>query len=610
MSETRGTLSLTVLAVHGRGLGRGDSQLFADGVIGMSAAVQQLLRAEHPAVQLVPRPVSIDHLNNALDPAPAVALLDITTLDEMFASLVGRLVGLEIPCVFLCRQGEDDAVARLGLDPSQVFHYGNADDLARSELLQREVHGVISTSRILSEMVFALWFPRSTNTIWVVCPQIHHPGEFADRSSADYTYMDNLGDTDALLDLMVFLSRHYPTATIGHFCARDLPPGHTSGNLVVIGGPGEGAEIGNDTCRVMMSEIRSRVSYSEDCSQMVVEREGEQQEQFEAELDPSVEATGGQVRFGLRQDRGYFARFPNPLNENTAVVLVNGIHTRGVLGAGKAFADRREALRNYHSVFTCGVDPRRFECHFAVRVVNGDVQVPEVAARDIHPLGQATVAVSPHGAARHPTADRESLTVVFVAGDRGGSHVNQVQIPREINGIQAALRGCKLRDSITFANPILAASVRAVGDANRDVPGVMHFAGHGDNRSLSLILDENILVGPQPVEAPQLAGILQAFSKRLRLCVLNTCNSATIAEFLCTDGAVDSAVGWSGKVPDSIAIAFSESLYSSLGDGVGVAKAVELAAASTSADPHVRPVYYVRHGVDGGAPIVQGGHLL
>jgi hypothetical protein len=293
------------------------------------------------------------------------------------------------------------------------------------------------------------------------------------------------------------------------------------------------------------------------------------------------------------------------LNENTAVVLVNGIHTRGVLGAGKAFADRREALRNYHAVFTSGVDPRRFECHFSVRVVNGDVQVPEVSARDIHPLGQATVAGLSGGVVREPEPDRESLTVVFVAGDRGGSQVNQVQIPREIKSIQAALRACKLRDSITFANPILAASARAVGDANRDAPGVMHFAGHGDERSLSLILDENVLVGPQPVGAQQLADILRAFSKRLRLCVLNTCDSATIAEFLCTNGAVDSAIGWPGKVPDSIAIAFSESLYSSLGDGVGVARAVELAAAS--ADPHVRPVHYVRSGIDGAAPIVHGG---
>ena len=56
-----------------------------------------------------------------------------------------------------------------------------------------------------------------------MCPQDHTPSEYADRSSLDYTYLDNLGDQDALLELMVFLSRHYPNATIRHFNSGDLP---------------------------------------------------------------------------------------------------------------------------------------------------------------------------------------------------------------------------------------------------------------------------------------------------------------------------------------------------------------------------------------------------
>ena len=73
------------------------------------------------------------------------------------------------------------------------------------------------TLRIHEELVYQFWFSRETSTIWVVCPQIHEPSEFADRSSPDHTYLDNLGDTDALLEVMVFLSQYYPNATIECF---------------------------------------------------------------------------------------------------------------------------------------------------------------------------------------------------------------------------------------------------------------------------------------------------------------------------------------------------------------------------------------------------------
>ncbi|MGH7243403.1 MAG: hypothetical protein ACREJD_08315 [Phycisphaerales bacterium] len=609
MSDPRGTLSLDVLAVHGPKWSVDQQQAFVEGISKLLAAVEQVLRREHPSLRLAPCVTASAESRGVTDHTPALALLDVSTLDDIFASLVGRLVGLGVPCIFLCRKGMDDSIARLGLDMSRVFRYEESrKDLPGNEGLQREVRESVSTSKILSEMVYALWFPRSTNTIWVVCPQIHQPGEFADRSSSDYTYLDNLGDTDTLLELKVFLSRHYPSATIGHFSASDLPCGHTSGNLVIIGGPGEVAEIGNHTCQDMMREVGSCVSYSDDCQKMLIKRPNGATEEYEATLHPTAEGTANRSRFGLSSDRGCFARFPNPLNENTAVVLVNGIHTRGVLGAGRAFVDRRESLRNYHAVFASGVDPKRFECHFAVRVLNGEAQVPHVAEADIYPLGAhvAGGVVRPSEVAGKQVASAESVTVVFVAGDRGGVQFNQAQIPREVKAIQEALRACKFRDSIAFANPILAANARTVADANRDKPSIMHFAGHGDDRSLSFIADENILVSAAPASAQQLGEILREFSHRVRLCVLNTCNSSAIAEHLTQTNTVDAAIGWSGKVADSTAIAFSGALYAYLGDGLGIGQAVGLAAATLTRD--VKPQLSFRSGIDEAAPIVQGGH--
>src|SRR5205823_2664809 len=143
---------------------------------------------------------------------------------ERLALFIGRLQGGRVPYIVLCRAGSEEAVRRIGLSSSEIVAYGSIDELVRTDsLLQRELLRAVPQARVHEELIYQFWFPRETSTIWVVCPQIHQPGEYADRSSPDYTYLDNLGDTDALLDVMVFLSQYYPKATIERFSSSDLP---------------------------------------------------------------------------------------------------------------------------------------------------------------------------------------------------------------------------------------------------------------------------------------------------------------------------------------------------------------------------------------------------
>src|SRR5438093_9153383 len=145
------------------------------------------------------------------------------------------------------------------------------------------------------------------------------------------------------------------------------------------------------------------------------------------------------------------------MNENATVVLINGIHTAGVLGAARTFGGRREALRNFHATAAAGVSNTGFECHFEVPALNGDVRVPIVESGNVLSLGvakEATMAVQASVSQRTTTAaDAGSATVLFIAGDRGGSQVNQLQIPTEYHEIQTALRGSEYRGVIALANP-------------------------------------------------------------------------------------------------------------------------------------------------------------
>ena len=347
MSEGTDALQLVVVAVHAAGWDGPAVGGFRHGVTEVVQRVEQRLKENHTAVAVQTTFLNSEEASEEREwqSVCAVAVLDVSESDEKLALCAGRLQGARVPVIFVGDIESEPIAKRLNGGNSGSVLYRSVDELFQPDsAFETELFRAVPEARIREELIFRFWFPRGTSTIWVVCPQDHDPSEYADRSSPDYTYLDNLGDQDALLELMVFLSRHYPSATIQHFSSGDLPAGHTSGNLVVLGGPGSTADIGNSVCKEMMEAVRSQVSYSDDCEQMKVVMGEDTSLELRAEYHGGSDSnTAGQRR--MREDIGYFARFPNPLNEESAVVLVNGIHTTGVLGAAKAFTSAGRRYR-------------------------------------------------------------------------------------------------------------------------------------------------------------------------------------------------------------------------------------------------------------------------
>ena len=590
MNRSGETLRLGVVVAHGRLKDVATAGRLREGMSALVARLRSALNEDYPCIEVELRCVaSADTAKvTELVPTCAAVVLDARRCDERLAVFVGRLQGAGVPCTIACHQDVASVVGHLGCNGPDLVAYASLEELVQEKgLLERELLRTITHGRIHEEAIYRFWFPRETSTIWVVCPQIHSPGEFADRSSPDYTYLDNLGDTDALLAVMVFLSQYYPNATIERFSAADFPDGHTSGNLVVIGGPGSPGEISNGICRMMMSEVNSHVSYSPDCEQMIVsgckDRSAVREAEYVGERD--VQESEHRKQLGLRQDYGYFARFGNPLNENATVVLINGIHTAGVLGAARAFGGRREALRNFLAVFASDANPTSFESFFTVPVLNGQVKVPVVERGDVLPLGGTeSMAVSSRRTVAETdpeTGKRTSVRVLFIVGDRGGSQGNQLQTTKEYDAIKSALRGCQHRDVIALANPIFGATREKVAVAYRERPAIVHFAGHGNDRSVSIIKDHGFVANETPLDGGQLCEVLGTMEQRVMLCVLNACMSEALARELVAAGVVQHAIGWPCKISDSVAIAFSGALYSALGDGRSVRDAVDVATVAS-----------------------------
>ena len=606
MSAGTDVLQLVVVAVYAAGWDERAVDGFCYGVTEVVKRVEQRLKREHPAVEVQTAFLNSEEACEWREwrSGCTVAVLDVSESDEKLALCAGRLQGARVPVIFVGDMESEPIAKQLNGGNSGLVLYRSVAELFQPDsAFETEIFRAVPETRLQEELIFRFWFPRETSTIWVVCPQDHYPSEYADRSSPDYTYLDNLGDQDALLELMVFLSRHYPSATIQHFSSGNLPTGHTSGNLVVLGGPGSTSDIGNSVCKEMMEAIHSRISYSDDCEQMTVIMGEDAPLELRAEYrgEPGSGATG-QGR--IREDVGYFARFPNPLNEVSTVVLVNGIHTTGVLGAARAFSERREALSNFDTVLRMGASSAGFECYFKVPVLSGDVRVPSLESEQVF-------CVLPNGSSPPPSqgrstseADsRNSVTILFIAGDRGGSQQNQLQIPKEYDEIQGALRASEHRDLISLAPAILAVTREKLAHAYRHRPKIVHFAGHGDERSLSIIEDHNILVNEAALSAEEFLAVLKTMEEGVVLCVLNACESEGFARDLVGGGGTRYAVGWPNKVSDSTAIAFSRSLYGALGNGRTMGDAFHIA--KVACGPREVPVLIPGENAPKG-PLVRG----
>lgn len=195
--------------------------------------------------------------------------------------------------------------------------------------------------------------------------------------------------------------------------------------------------------------------------------------------------------------------------------------------------------------------------------------------------------------------DVASVCIQFVGGDRGGGQMNQLQVPKEFDSIKSAIKTADYSDRLVLAHPVHAAKMVDLGTLYKTNPRLIHFAGHGDERSLSFIQDQELLASTVNVTAERLGKILQAYPAPVSVVVFNTCDSAAIAVALTAASVVDIAIGWKGKVPDSVAITFAQQFYHHIGNGLSVGCAFVLASeCAAPEDAAYQGALFSSNGVD------------
>jgi hypothetical protein len=182
-----------------------------------------------------------------------------------------------------------------------------------------------------------------------------------------------------------------------------------------------------------------------------------------------------------------------------------------------------------------------------------------------------------------PDADeppKECFTQVciqFVGGDRGGAARPQLMLPREEKELRDAVNLGKHWDRFSFADSVHAASIDDVVACHRFNPGIVHFAGHGEDRQLILVQDRDLIAEQRVLTADQVVTLFRNYPSRIAIVFFNVCHSTGLAKALTDAGAVDMTIGVTGEIADDPAISFARTFYRQISEGLSVRQAFELA---------------------------------
>lgn len=300
-----------------------------------------------------------------------LAVVDVSNFDPDVMYALGLLNAKQVPTLLI--EARTPSTPNVSSPPAVVtddptlLHYTSYDDFHADFLrsLTTTVRRIAREPFVPFGDLASCWLSNSPGDIHIVTPLEDDKSVFANLDAPDYIYIDNLGDRDTLLEVYGFLRRYYPSSQVSTYSSDDFPRKLLERDLVVIGGPGVPDEgiAGNSVCRIMMKEAGCTLTYSTDGTvASFADREWRSED-----LDEE----------GSRSDFGYYSRFPNPLNRRFNVVLINGLHTLGVLGAFRGFSDHPRARANFEAVSqVVGLDAA-FEAGFTVQAHKGVVVCPD-----------------------------------------------------------------------------------------------------------------------------------------------------------------------------------------------------------------------------------------
>jgi hypothetical protein len=270
------------------------------------------------------------------------------------------------------RSVEGKAPALLPLDTfseeEQAARKALEDELLR---LREEARKPVSQPEVT--VAQRSWQFSDTGPLTIVCAELpaKQAGAFADPADPNYTELQSFADLDALVELFGHARAENPHMQVNFRAAPNVVPDDLSGHLVLLGG-------------VVWNEVTQRLS------EMMPVLPVRQIQDEAVESGEIFTVDDGKRRFLpkwrddahkiLSEDVGLLVHAPNPLNTSRALVICNGIHSRGVLGAVRSLTDARLRESNERYIAENFADYESFAILMRVPVIEAKALTPDFYA--------------------------------------------------------------------------------------------------------------------------------------------------------------------------------------------------------------------------------------
>lgn len=223
----------------------------------------------------------------------------------------------------------------------------------------------------------------------VICPEAPRAaqGQLARERDPNFTKLQQYADLDALLEIFGHLRASNSMLDVFHRLPGEVKSEDLSTHLILLGGVG---------WNQVTVRIQDEISKILPITQLEVE-DVPTGEIFQVDIGPErkrfyptwKEHSDGQER-ELTEDVAFLARLPNPFKIDRTLMICNGVHSRGVLGAVRCLTDSRVREANERYLAERFPDGR-FALLLKVPVVANetlppDLQNPEVRLYEWPPL--------------------------------------------------------------------------------------------------------------------------------------------------------------------------------------------------------------------------------
>jgi hypothetical protein len=217
------------------------------------------------------------------------------------------------------------------------------------------------------------WHFPDTGPLTIVCAQLppNQAGAFADPADPNYTELQSFADLDALVELFGHARAENPHMQVSFRTAPKVVADDLSGHLVLLGGI-----VWNEVTQRLQEmmpvlPVRQVPDPAVDTGEIFTVDDGKRR--FLPKWRDDVHKI-------LAEDVGLLVRASNPLNSSRALVICNGIHSRGVLGAVRSLTDARLRESNERYIAENFADVDSFAILMRVPVIEAKTLTPDFYA--------------------------------------------------------------------------------------------------------------------------------------------------------------------------------------------------------------------------------------